>query len=138
MNSKVAVFKDTGGPYFPIVRVVSGPIDQLYIQHSEEKGERFTIAGSGDVSRSTHCVRKVDEHVVCRSPAEIRVDVLGMLATLYGVPPGSTVKVNGSSSTIEESAPLTVEFDIPGAYIIKIDPPVQYRAQSLEVTVGDA
>lgn len=120
----------------PVLRKAVGPPAHLYYQHDEQKGEGFAIPGAFETDMDKYYVRVSDELVIEKDTLNLTTHVEGLMVTVSGLPDGSLISVNEMSATPESEA-LSIEFDLPGTYTIEIEPPVQYLAQTLEVTVND-
>lgn len=94
---------------------------------------------TGEESSDTHYVDiSVEPHELKeKEPLSLSQEADGLTVTITGIPEGSQVLLD-NGDTVADGEPLTIEFDLPGTYTIEIEPPVQWLAETLEVTVGDA
>lgn len=60
----------------------------------------------------------------------------GMTLLLTALPPESLVKCMGGEAVVEEDGEVEISFDMPGAYEISVDAPVEYLDETLEVEIG--
>jgi len=108
----------------------SGEITQIYRTTS-----LFVPCGE-EVSDTTHYVDTNTWQPVEKGEVSPTVGVLGMTASVEGVPAGMVVEANGSSGTTDGEV-LNIHFDVPGTYTITFRGSIEYLDHSLEVTVGD-
>lgn len=87
-----------------------------------------------EVEDTTHYLAN-DDNFYLRSDADLSYDVDGLVVSFTALPINTQVSVASQSATVDE-LPLVVEFDVPGIYSLRIDPPSQYKAETMEVTVG--
>ncbi len=117
-----------------VVSKFNGEISQLITG-----GARYIeVPESSNISDDTHYVDvKVIPNVI-KEKEEVLFDLSaeGLVVTLTGLPAGLTVETNGFS-TVTDSAPLSISYDVPGTYQIRLSGLVNYLDYTEEVTVGD-
>ncbi len=88
------------------------------------------------VSDATHYVDVDTLEIKLKRRLELQLGVDSLIVTLTGLPAELTVTTNGVE-TITDGEPLTITYDVPGTYAIRLDGLVEYLDDNLEVTVGD-
>ncbi|WP_417861822.1 hypothetical protein [Vreelandella venusta] len=88
------------------------------------------------VSDVTHYVDVDTLEVKQKRPLEPQLDVDSLIVTLAGLPAELAVTTNGVES-ITDGEPLTINYDVPGTYAIRLSGLVEYLDYDMEVTVGD-
>lgn len=63
-------------------------------------------------------------------------EVVGLIATISGLPEGCVVKVMGSGSVTADKDPTILEFDKAGDYTLVLSGPFGYKDEILGVSVG--
>lgn len=114
----------------------SGAITSILIASDEDtadmQGGNYLPCDS-NVNDVSHYV--LDGDVLTRRPYDYVLSVAGLTATLKGLPAGAVVGALGESVEADD-LPTELEFELPGTYTIDIGGLVEYRDESLEVTVG--
>lgn len=77
----------------------------------------------------------LDEKVVLKSNLDTTNTVNGLTVTFHALPVGSLVFVQSQSVTVDQGG-LVLGFEVPGVYKVRVEPPVEYKAEVLEVTIG--
>ncbi|MGP9590741.1 hypothetical protein [Halomonas sp. AOP42-B2-16] len=92
------------------------------------------VACDDTIDDSAHYV-DVDNNFYLKELIALDKNVDGLAVTFAGLPEGLEVKTNGVD-TITDSAPLVIEYDVPGTYTISFSGLVNYLDHQMEVTVG--
>lgn len=71
-----------------------------------------------------------------KRPLTFDETVDGLTLTLSGLPAGLRATTNGME-TVTDDEPLVIEYDVPGAYEIKLSGHVEYLDRVEEVTIGE-
>lgn len=129
MHAVLAVYDSASGK---IKRIVECDDDMIDMQANDDEGV-LQVRISGAVQDDTHYVK--NGGIREKSVFDTMINVSGFSATVTGVPAGTTVTVGGAS-VVADVNPVEIEFDIPGTYTIDIGGLVEYRDESMEVTVG--
>ena len=89
----------------------------------------------GDSDLAIHYIsggdRRVREYLSEVSEAEIDAD--GIAEFTFGIVAGTSVTVNGSTSVAETTDTVALTTDIPGTYLIEVEPPFPYLRQTITV-----
>jgi len=106
-------------------------------ESAERQGGDFLECGE-EVSDDSHYVDLISGEPVVKRKLAMELDVVssGLTVQVVGIPKDSVVSVSGAPSVHVDDQPTEIEFDVPGTYGIRINPPPQYRDEVLEVTVG--
>lgn len=65
----------------------------------------------------------------------IASEIDGLSFIINNVPTGTYVSVDGNTFLVDDGI-AEIEFDRSGVYKVRVDPPPQYKAENLEVTIG--
>ena len=126
---------DTSGE---IISCISCSRDQLVHNPPRVGCERLEIPDKEHIEDVGLYYVDVDKKIMkIKGYLSVEVSTDQLYVELTGVPRGSIVEVKGLTTKVTDDEPLTIEFDIPSTYTIKIIPPPQYTAETLEVIVGD-
>ena len=123
---RFAFYDDKGG----ITLIFDAPSQR----YADVQSGNYSIA-SEDVSPVTHYVDVTDKQVRAKEPLAYQVSVDGFGVELAGLPNGLNVETNGFS-TVTDSEPLSISYDVPGTYTINFSGLVNYLDHETEVTVG--
>ncbi|QPI64471.1 hypothetical protein [Vreelandella venusta] len=88
------------------------------------------------VSDATHYVDVDTLEVKQKRSLEPQLSVDSLVVTLTDLPAELTVTTN-DVETITDGEPLTINYDVPGTYEIRLCGLIEYLDENLEVTVGD-
>ncbi|WP_438455435.1 hypothetical protein [Vreelandella venusta] len=88
------------------------------------------------VSDATHYVDVDALEVKPKRPLEPQLGVDGLTVKVTGLPAELTVTTN-DVETITDGEPLTITYDVPGTYEIRLSGSIQYLDSDVEVIVGD-
>lgn len=143
----IAIYRESSGI---IDRVVSLPYIECPVERKEDRAllglpDNYAdaqcdpsdawVETHGGVDSHTHYVNPATRTIHERSEIKATAETTGLTATIHDVPAGLTVTVGGAS-VVADGNPVEIEFDIPGTYTIDIGALVEYRDESLEVTIG--
>lgn len=119
--SRVYAVHTTAGT---IVRTLTTPHGYIECDDSVSDATHFV-----DVDASPHIIK-------ARQPLDLQISVDDLTVTVEGLPAELTVTTNGVES-IADGEPLTINYDVPGTYAIRLSGLVEYLDYDMEVTVGD-
>lgn len=123
---RFAFYDDKGG----ITLIFDAPSQR----YADAQSGDYSIAPE-DVSPVTHYVDVTDKQVRAKEPLAYQMSVDGFVVEITGLPNGLTVETNGFS-TVTDSEPLSISYDVPGTYQIRLSGLVEYLDYTEEVTVG--
>lgn len=129
MHAVLAVYDRASGK---IKRIVECDDDMIDMQADGDESV-LQVPNAGVVQDDTHYVK--NGGIREKASYTPTLSVSGLATTIHDVPAGLTVTVGGAS-VVADVNPVEIEFDIPGTYTIDIGGLVEYRDESLEVTVG--
>lgn len=117
----------------------NGKIDSLFSGPEDlvaQQGFDY-LPASGNESSKTHYVDVSNDEAVIAAKDSLNFthSVDGLRVLFTGLPPGTLVAVN-NVEVAADGQDDEIEFDVPGTHTIKLNPPLQYLGETLEVTVG--
>ncbi|UQI38800.1 hypothetical protein [Vreelandella venusta] len=119
--SRIYAVHTTGGT---IVRTLTTPHGYIECDDSVSDATHYV-----DVDASPHIIK-------ARQPLDLQISVDDLTVTIEGLPAELTVITNGVE-TISDDEPLTITYDVPGTYEIRLSGSIQYLDTEVGVTVGD-
>lgn len=120
-------FFDTRGN---ILSILTAPSEE----YAALQGGEFLECGEA-VSDVTHYVDVASGEVAARQPLDVSHAAVGLEVQFYSLPPQLTLRV-GTMTAVTEGGEDSVEFDMPGTYVIELSGLPEYMDEILEVTVG--
>jgi len=93
------------------------------------------VEADESASFDTHYVNTATLEVLEKIAGNFSYSISGLTVVFAGVPVGTQITI-GNSLLVSDEDGAEIEFDTPGTYEIHIDPPPQYKAETLEVAVG--
>lgn len=73
--------------------------------------------------------------LIKKKPLDFHFLVDSLTVNFVGLPKNTFVILEGQTANVDAKG-LEIEFDKPGTYEIYIDPPPQYKAETVEMTIG--
>lgn len=124
VNKTYVVYDDTG----KIQHTINTPENQAPTVNALE------VEG-GDMLDISHYVDLETITLREKKAVDLSHTISGLSVAFSFLPVDTKVFIKGQGSTVDAEG-LEIEFDMPGTYEIYIDPPPQYKAETLEVTIG--
>lgn len=113
-----------------IIRIITCP-EPLALAQCHD-GE-WCIEVGEDVSDATHCIARGG--LVERHRMGAGINTQGLTVNISSLPAGAVVLCYSAETSIQDGE-VSVDFDVPGVYEIRLRPPPQYLDETLEVAVG--